>query len=79
MAINKTVAFLEAYNQLQNDFTSEDSVRVFGEGPGLNIWDKFQANNNQFPLWMLGETERRKLAEFLAARVDMNEIWSTGK
>ena len=79
MNTKETIALLDAYNKLQNDFTPEDSVRVFGEGPGSNIWEKFEANDNraanrQFPLWMLGDTERRKLAEYLLAQINLNEI-----
>ena len=74
MTTKETLAVLDAYDKLQNDFSTEDSIRVFGEGPGLNIWDKFEANGNQFPLWMLGDTERRKLAEYLLARINLNRI-----
>ena len=78
MNTRHTLAMLHAYDKLQNDFSQADSVQVFGETAGFNIWDKFEANNNQFPLWMLGNTERHKLAAFLLARIEMENLLSDG-
>ncbi|WKN46521.1 hypothetical protein [Tunicatimonas pelagia] len=78
MDITDTLALLNAYDRLQNDFSQSDSIQVFGESAGFNIWDKFEANNNQFPLWMLGDTERHKLAAFLLARIEMEKLLGNG-
>lgn len=61
------LTFLEAYNKFQNDFDQESCIGLFGERAGYNIWEKFEANGNQFPLWMLGDTERAKLAEHIVS------------
>lgn len=78
MNTQNTLAMLQAYDKLQNDFSQADSVQVFGEAAGFNIWDKFEANSNQFPLWMLGNTEKRKLAAFLLARIEMENLLGNG-
>ena len=65
---------LDAYSKLQNTFSEEDSYAVFGPTAGFNIWQKFEANNNQFPLWMLGETEGRKLAEYLSGCIEVESL-----